>query len=76
MMAGLVTTGLLVAAFAVGLHRGVRRGSTAGPALIMLSGLGIVALGILRNDCSSLTEACEARVEAGEVSWQHTAWDA
>jgi hypothetical protein len=75
MMAGLCATGLLVAAFAFGLHRGVRRGSVTGPALVLLCGLGIVALGLLRNDCSSLTEACEARVEAGEVSWQHTAHD-
>jgi hypothetical protein len=75
MMAGLLTTGLLVAAFALALHHGVRRGSVAGPALVALCGLGIVALGLLRNDCSSLTEECESRVEAGEVSWQHTAHD-
>lgn len=73
MIAGLVTTGLLIAAFAVALHRGVRRGSVAGPALVALCGLGMVALGLLRNDCSSLTEECEARVEAGDVSWQHRA---
>jgi hypothetical membrane protein len=75
MIAGLVVTGLLVAAFAYVLHRGVRRGSAAGPALVALCGLGIVALGLLRNDCSTMTEACEARVAAGTVSWQHTAHD-
>jgi tRNA (cmo5U34)-methyltransferase len=75
MIVSLVSTGLLVAAFAFALDRGVRRGSVAGPVLIALCGLGMVALGLLRNDCSSLTDACERRVEAGEVSWQHTAHD-
>lgn len=46
MTAGLDMTGLLVAAFALGLHRGVRRGSVTGPALVVLCGLGIVALGL------------------------------
>jgi Protein of unknown function (DUF998) len=75
MIAGLVMTGLLVAAFAFALHRGVRRGSAAGPTLVALSGLGLVALGLLRNDCSTLTDECEARVAAGSISWQHTAHD-
>lgn len=73
MIAGLVTTGLLVVGFALVLHRGLRRGSVAGPALVALSGLGVVALGLLRDDCSTVTEDCQTRVEAGEVSWQHTA---
>jgi hypothetical protein len=75
MIAALVTTGLLIAAFALALDRGVRRGSVAGPALVAICGLGMVALGLLRNDCSSLTVECEARIDAGEVSWQHTAHD-
>ena len=75
MIVGLVTSGLFVAAFALALHSGVRRGSVAGPALVAFCGLGMVALGLLRNDCSSMTEACEARVAAGNVSWQHTAHD-
>jgi Protein of unknown function (DUF998) len=73
MMAGLVTTGLLVVGFALVLHRAVRPGSIAGPALVALCGLGMVALGLLRDDCSTVTEACQTRVEAGEASWQHTA---
>jgi Protein of unknown function (DUF998) len=73
MMAGLVTTGLLVVGFALVLHRAVRPGSIAGAALVALCGLGMVALGLLRDDCSTVTEACQTRVEVGEVSWQHTA---
>jgi hypothetical protein len=49
--------------------------SRFGPALVALVGLGMIALGFLRNDCSSLTEACEARVEAGNISWHHRAHD-
>lgn len=75
MIAGLVTSGVLVVAFALALHRGIRGGAVAGVALVALCGFGMVALGLLRNDCSSLTEECQARVEAGEVSWQHTAHD-
>src|SRR5262249_26273374 len=74
---GLVLTGALTAAFAPALHRAVAagRGSGLGPALVALGGIGIVGLGLLRNDCSSLRPACEARVNAGDVSWQHTAHD-
>jgi hypothetical protein len=75
MMAGFVTSGLLVCAFALALDHGVRRGSVVGPVLVMLCGLGMVALGLLRNDCSSLTEECKARIAAGRVSWQHSAHD-
>lgn len=74
MIAGLATSGALTAAFAVGLGWGVR-GSRIGPAVVGLVGVGMVALGFLRNDCSSLTEACKARVEAGAVSWHHRAHD-
>jgi hypothetical protein len=75
MMAGFVTSGLLLSAFAFALHHGVSRGSIVGPLLVILCGLGVVALGLLRNDCSSLTEECEARIAAGKVSWQHSAHD-
>jgi hypothetical protein len=74
-VAGLVVTGVLTALFAPALHAAVGggRGSRLGPALVALGGIGIVGLGLLRNDCSSLTPACEARVDAGDVSWEHTA---
>jgi heme A synthase len=73
MIAGLVASGALLAAFALALHAGVARGSVVGPLLVGFCGVGMVALGLLRNDCSSLTQECEARVDAGTVSWQHTA---
>ncbi len=71
---GLAVSGLLTVAFAAGLWR--RQGWRLGPALLGFVGLGMVGLAALRNDCSSLTEACRARVEAGEVSWHHLAHDA
>jgi hypothetical protein len=74
MIVGLVVCGVLTAAFAVGLSLSVP-GSRSGPAVVGLAGLGMVALGVLRNDCSSLTEPCKARVEAGAVSWHHRAHD-
>lgn len=73
MIAGLVAAGLLTAAFGVGLR--FETGSLPGPALVIFAGLGLAALGLLRNDCSSLTAECKARVAAGEVSWHHTAHD-
>ncbi len=74
MIAGLVLTGLLTSAFALGLYRALA--AVAGPALVGLAGAAVVALGLLRNDCSTLTSACEARIDAGAVSWQHRAHDA
>ena len=75
---GLVLTGALTAAFAPALHVAVcgGRGSRIGPVLVALAGLGVMGLGLLRNDCSTLTSACKARVETGDVSWQHVAHDA
>jgi hypothetical membrane protein len=75
---GLVLTGALTAAFAPALHVAVcgGRGARIGPVLVALAGLGVMGLGLLRNDCSTLTSACKARVEAGDVSWQHLAHDA
>jgi Protein of unknown function (DUF998) len=77
-IAGLVLTGALTAAFAPALHFAVcgGRGSKLGPVLVALAGLGVIGLGVLRNDCSTATTACEARVEAGDVSWEHLAHDA
>jgi len=74
-IAGLVLSGILTAAFAAGLWR-CAAGVGLGSALVGFAGLGMVALGLLRNDCSSLTAACKARVEAGDVSWHHLAHDA
>lgn len=77
-ISGLVITGALTVAFAPPLHLAVGEGhgSRVGPVLVALSGLGIVGLALLRNDCSTETTACEARIDAGTVSWQHVAHDA
>jgi hypothetical protein len=72
MIAGLIVTGALMAAFAPALRV---TGSRIGPVLVVLAGLGVAGLGLLRNDCSSRLPSCEARVDAGEVSWHHTAHD-
>ncbi len=74
-IAGLVLSGLLTALFAAGLWR-LAAGLRLYAALVGFVGLGLVGLGLLRNDCSSLTEECRRRVEAGEVSWHHVAHDA
>jgi hypothetical protein len=75
MIAGLAVSGALTVAFAVGLRCRIPR-STAASALVALAGLAMIALGLLRNDCSTETAACKARVEAGAVSWHHHAHDA
>ncbi|MBA3793546.1 MAG: DUF998 domain-containing protein [Rubrobacter sp.] len=42
--AAFVISGILLMVFAAGLHRGVRRGSKAGPALLLLSGAAMTLL--------------------------------
>jgi hypothetical protein len=74
MIAGLAVSGVLTIAFAAGLSSAVR-GSRIGSTFVALSGLGLIAIAFLRNDCSSVTQACEARVDAGAVSWHHRAHD-
>ena len=32
--------------------------------------------GVARNDCSSELAACKARIDAGDISWQHGLHDA
>jgi hypothetical protein len=71
---GFAVSGALTTAFAVGLRGRIPRSRLAS-ALVALAGLGMIALGLLRNDCSTETEACKARVEAGAVSWHHQAHD-
>ena len=75
MVSGLVAAGVLTVTFSPVLHHALPRGSRVGPSLVTLEGLGVIGLGMLRNDCSSRTAACEARVDAGLVSWHHTAHD-
>ena len=77
MIAGLVLAGLLTLAFGAGLRAdlGPGLGASLGCALVAFVGVGLVGLGLLRNDCSSMTAACASRVDAGAVSWHHTAHD-
>ena len=55
---------------------GVRYMGTVGPVLLVLTGLSFVVAGFARNDCSSELQACEERVNAGDVSWHHGLHDA
>ncbi len=48
--AGLVLLGILVIAFSVGLHRGIKEGSVIGPALLVMSGFSLAATGVFRCD--------------------------
>jgi hypothetical protein len=75
MIVGLAVAGVLTAIFGIGLHEGIARGSRVGPALVAFAGIGLAGLGVLRNDCSSMTVECKARVAAGDVSWHHMAHD-
>ena len=75
MIAGFALSGALTTAFAVAVCSCLPRSRVAS-ALVALAGLGMIALGLLRNDCSTETEACKARITAGEVSWHHDAHDA
>ncbi len=51
-----ILSGLLVIAFAVGLHRGLPGESRSGPTLIIVSGIGLLGVGIFQCDpgCTSL----------------------
>jgi hypothetical protein len=64
-----VVFGLLTVAFAVGLHRGVRRtrGGVAGPALLVVSGVGglVSALFPLREDAAGVTSYPGGHVVGG-----------
>lgn len=53
---GIVPAGLLIVAFALGLHRGIsgEKRSKIGPALLALVGVGVVALGIFPGDPAEL----------------------
>ena len=78
MVAGFLALALGLAALGAGLMRAVAGGRAAriGALLVLLAGLGILVAGIARNDCSSELAACKARIDAGEVSWQHGLHDA
>jgi hypothetical membrane protein len=69
MITGFVLVGLGTVALAAGLASTLRYPSAAiGSVLLMIAGLGLIVVGLARNDCSSELPACAARAEAGEVS--------
>lgn len=55
-IAGFITSGLLMIAFALGLHRGISegKGSKIGPASVALAGTGAVLIGIFPFDPTAL----------------------
>jgi hypothetical protein len=69
---GLVVFGLGVAALAPGLRAVLPRGRAAALAagLFLLAGVSIVVIGFARADCDLAQQACKARFDAGELSWQ------
>jgi hypothetical membrane protein len=77
MIAGFVVMGICTVALGVGLREalGGTRRQRVGPGLVILAGAGIFFSGVFRNDCSSEQAACEALIEADEVSWHHYAHD-
>lgn len=72
-MAGFSLLGLGVAALAPGLSDVLprRRAAKLAVGLFLLSGISIVVIGLARPDCDLSQAACNARFEAGELSW-HT----
>lgn len=70
---GFVVFGLGVAALAPGLRFVLprRRATTVAAGLFVLAGLSIVVIGLARQDCNLSQAACDARFDAGKLSW-HT----
>lgn len=78
MVAGFVVMGICTLGLGYGLRRvlgGASRWQRVGPVLVITAGVGIFFAGVFRNDCSGLTEVCQARIEAGDVSGQHMLHD-
>lgn len=78
MVSGVIGLGTGTVALAVGLRDGLGRGEAADIGRVLLAGLGAVicVAAVFRNDCSTETAACAARVRAGQVSWHHHVHDA
>ena len=76
MITGFVLLGVGTVALAVGLVSTLRYASAViGSVLLMVAGIGLVVVGLARNDCSTELPACAARVDAGEVSLHHQVHD-
>ena len=78
MIVGFLALAVGLAALGMGLLRAVDGGRLAplGALLVLIAGLGIFVAGVARNDCSSELAACKARIDAGDISWQHGLHDA
>ena len=74
MVGGFVVLGLLALPFAAGLHRGLPPGSALAPGLIAGAGVGLAAIGLLRNDCSDALQVCKDQLEE-HASWHSIAHD-
>jgi len=76
-IAGIIVMGRCTVLLGVGLLRALggplRR--RCGPLLIILGGVATICVGMFRNDCSTALSACQALIEAGDISWQHIAHD-
>jgi hypothetical protein len=69
---GFVVLGLGVAALAPGLSAVLprRRAAAVAAGLFVLAGLSIIAIGLFRSECNLSQAACNARFDAGKLSWQ------
>jgi hypothetical membrane protein len=78
MAVGFLALALGLLALGGGLVRALEGGWPApvGALLVLIAGVGILVAGTARNDCSSELAACKARIDAGDVSWQHGLHDA
>jgi hypothetical membrane protein len=77
MVIGFLALGVGTAALGIGLWTTLVGGAAArvGAVLVTIAGVGIVIAGLAPNDCSSELAACNAKVEAGDVSWHHAVHD-
>lgn len=77
MIVGFLALGLGIFALGIGLVNAVNGGPSArvGALLVCVAGLCIFVASLARNDCSSELAACEARIDAGDVSWHHEVHD-
>ena len=83
MIAGFLALGLGITLLGLGLRlrlglpRALAGGLSAliGALLVTVAGIGLVVAGLARNDCSTELAACNAKVDAGDLSWHHSVHD-